>query len=192
MLDIGARDRRLATQLDLQKINYFTADVDTGYDYQIDLENGLSLPDCAFDYVVALDVLEHVEHIHTGFHELARITRKKLIIALPNMSTLFRRWLYLRYGHLGTKKFDLYPEHQGDRHRWLTVYPQINCFIADKAERTGFVIDSVIEEIEVGFYGKIGAIAAILVSWLIMLKLLPRSLFTGRCIYILVRRSTNC
>lgn len=133
LLDVGARDRRLAVRLDQQHLKYYSADLGEGCDYRIDLERGLPFPDSAFDYVVALDVLEHVEHIHQAFHELARITRRCLIIALPNLSALSRRWSFLWRGHLGTKKYDLYPEHQGDRHRWLTGYRQICAFISHHA-----------------------------------------------------------
>src|SRR6185503_12471077 len=73
LLDVGARDRGLAQHLDTRHLSYFSADVGEGHDFQIDLERPLDFPDARFDHVVALDVLEHVEHIHAAFHELARI-----------------------------------------------------------------------------------------------------------------------
>ncbi|MGB0384222.1 MAG: methyltransferase domain-containing protein [Ardenticatenaceae bacterium] len=192
LLDIGARDRRLAVELNSQKISYYSADLDRGHDFQVNLEAPLDLSDCAFDYVVALDVLEHLEHIHGAFHELARITSQKLIIALPNMGTLPRRWSYLWHGHLGTGKYDLYPEHQGDRHRWLTVYPQIKRFIESNAAQAGFMVEEVIEEIEVGVEGKVGAVIAKVGKWAIGRGLLPSGMLSGRSIYVLVRRSAKC
>jgi len=181
LLDVGARDRRLAAELD-QRLEYYSADVGEGHDYQLDLEQCLPLPDRMFDYVVALDVLEHVEHIHQAFHELARIARRGLIVGLPNVASLPRRWSFLRRGHLGTKKYDLYPEHQGDRHRWLTVYPQINAFVEANAARAGLTLEHVLEEIE-------GGRIARLPGYLVMRGgLLPAGVLTSRCIYVLTRR----
>ncbi|MCX7681260.1 MAG: methyltransferase domain-containing protein [Anaerolineae bacterium] len=182
LLDVGARDRHLAARLDQHRLEYHSADLGEGCDYRVNLEEGLEFPDGAFDYVVALDVLEHVEHIHRAFHELARITRRCLIIALPNLSALSRRWSFLWRGHLGTKKYDLYPEHQGDRHRWLTVYPQINAFVEENAARTGLVLEQVFEELQGRRVARVlGYVAA-------RSGLLPRGLLTERCIYVLVRR----
>jgi len=182
LLDVGARDRRLASELDRQRLRYYSADVSEGHDHQLDLEHPLPLPDRMFDYVVALDVLEHVEHIHQAFHELARITRRCLIIGLPNVASLPRRWSFLWHGHLGTRKYDLYPEHQGDRHRWLTVYPQINAFVEANAAGAGLIIEQVLEEIE-------GGRIARSLGYLVMRGgLLPAGVLTSRCIYVLTRR----
>lgn len=99
LLDIGARDRRLARELDPHRLRYYSAELSGGCDYQMDLEQELDLPDLAYDYVVALDVLEHIEHIYQTFRELARITRRCLIVSLPNMATLPRRWSFPWHGH---------------------------------------------------------------------------------------------
>jgi SAM-dependent methyltransferase len=182
LLDVGARDRRLAAELDPQRLAYHSADVGEGNDYQIDLEQALDFPDEAFDYVVALDVLEHVEHIHRAFHELARITRHCLIIGLPHLASLARRWSFLWRGHLGTKKYDLHPQHQGDRHRWFTIYPQINAFVEVNAPRAGLVLERTLEEIEGG------RITRLLGYLLARTGLIPSGLLIERCIYVLTRR----
>ena len=182
LLDIGARDRRLATELNQLRLKYYSADLSEGYDYQLDLEQKLDLPDGMFDYIVALDVLEHIEHIHQAFYELARITRRCLIIGLPNIAVLTQRWSFLMSGHLGTKKYDLLPEPQGDHHRWLTIYPQINTFIEINAPRAGLDLEQVVEEMEGGRLTRIlGYLAT-------RSGLLPAGWFTGRCIYVLTRR----
>jgi len=182
LLDVGARDRRLAAELDPERLRYYSADVSGGHDYRLDLEQKLDLPDQMFDYVVALDVLEHVEHIHQAFHELARITRRILVVGLPNMATLARRWSFFWLGHLNTKKYDLYPEHQGDRHRWLTVYPQINAFIEANGPRAGFDLERVVEQIEGGYVFRMMA------HLMGRAGLLPVGWVTDRCIYVLTRR----
>ena len=181
LLDVGARDRVLEKYLSSERIAYFSADVNAGHDFQFDLDQPIPLDDRDFDYVVALDVLEHVENIHQAFRELARITGKKLIIALPNMATLSKRWSYFLRGHLGTAKYDLLPEHQGDRHRWFTVYPQINSFVEKNCVVAGFSLVEVHEELEK--YPLVGRFFGMLarVGWL------PGGVLTDRCIYVLAR-----
>lgn len=181
LLDVGARDRILSRLLDLNAITYLSADLGSGHDYQINLEETLSLPELNFDYVVALDVLEHIEHIHRAFHELARLARKRFIIALPNVASLPRRWLFLWRGNLGTGKYDLLPEHQGDRHRWLTVYSEINAFVRVNAERAGFRLDAMIEEYEPG------RAVNRLARYTTALGLFRKGEWTERCIYVMTR-----
>lgn len=181
LLDVGARDRTLSRFLDPQALTYYSADLSPGYDYQLNLEEKVLLPDRSFDYVVALDVLEHVEHIHQAFHELARITHRCLIVALPNMATLPRRWSFLWHGNLSTGKYDLLPEHQGDRHRWLTVYPEINTFASVNAAQVGLNLGMVIEELESGRITRRIAFIATLLGFF------RNGLMTGRCIYVMIR-----
>jgi hypothetical protein len=182
LLDVGARDRLLESLINQPTISYYSADLDPGHDYCLNLEEKLPLADQSFDYVVALDVLEHVEHIHHAFHELARITRYCLIIALPNMATWPRRWSFLWRGNLGTGKYDLLPEHQGDRHRWLTLYPEINDFIQFNARQVGLYLDTIVEQPEAG---RIIHRIALLTG---MLGILRSGQLTGRCIYIMFRK----
>ncbi len=181
VLDVGARDCALRQYLKLDRLTYYSADLGPSHDYQLDLETHLALADQSFDYVIALDVLEHVEYIHQAFSELVRITRRRLIIALPSMSSLPRRWSFLRHGHLQTGKYDLLIEHQGDRHRWLTVYPQINAFVGVNAKKYGFKLDHIAEQIEGGpGLARPG-------RWVAAHGWLPAGWLTCRCIYALTR-----
>lgn len=181
LLDVGARDRRLARELESSHLRYYSADLGEGHDYQVDLEQPLPFRDRQFDHVVALDVLEHLEHIYRGFHDLARIAAKSLVVALPNLATLPRRIAFLLRGNLGTGKYDLAPDASGDRHRWLTVYPQINEFVCVNAREAGFGVARVVEELE---GGRIGARAGLAAA---RLSLLPAGWLTQRCIYLLRR-----
>ena len=90
LLDVGARDGVLRRCLP-EALEYRSADVASGCDVVVDLERHLRFEDGSFDYVVALDVLEHVNNFHTAFHELLRIARRGVIIALPNMAFLPHR-----------------------------------------------------------------------------------------------------
>jgi hypothetical protein len=181
LLDVGARDRYLSKQLDPKQISYFSADMSSGHDYQVNLEQPLPFKDREFDHVVALDVLEHVENIHRAFADLARLASKDFIVALPNLAALPRRFSFLFGGHLMTKKYDLLPDHQGDRHRWFTVYSQINRFVEEGAAKSGMRVDRIVEEIDGNRWFRVGGWA------LAKTGLMPRGLLTGRCIYFLTR-----
>lgn len=176
LLEAGARDRALARYLDAGRIAYRSADLEGKHDFIVNLEERLPMEDKSFDFVAALDVLEHVENIHGAFAELARITGKKMIISLPNMGALGQRWSFFARGRLRTQKYDLPPEHPGDRHRWLTVRGQTDAFVAAAAAGAGMRLDAVVEEIE---GNRLAYMAA---------KIFGNGLFTARCVYALSRR----
>jgi len=134
LVDVGARDRVLRQYLAGSQLEYFSTDLGPGHDFTWDLERPLPAADQAFDVVVALDVLEHVEGLHQALQELLRIARRKVFISLPNMTELTFRLHFLRYGQLSAK-YALLPDHQGDRHRWLTSYRQIGACVRGIAAR---------------------------------------------------------
>ena len=135
LVDVGARDRILKEYVH-SGLNYLSSDIVPDHDLQWDLEEPINVPDNAYDIVVALDVLEHLEHIHQAYLEVLRIARQKLFVSLPNMTCLSLRLQFFRTGHLGGK-YDLLPEYQGDRHRWVTSYLQICAFIHYHAQAAG-------------------------------------------------------
>ncbi len=154
LLDIGARDQILKQYLPAAaQAEYHAADASDGCEFKLDLEKPLQFTDGQFETVVALDVLEHVETMHVAFAELVRITQKRLIIALPSISTLRRRLSFLFQANLATTKYDLYPFHQGDRHRWLTTYDQIKYFYGMMAAQHGLTWEISAEELEHAFIG---------------------------------------
>jgi hypothetical protein len=181
LLDVGARDGVLRRSIAGDGLVFRTADLTPGCDVVVDLERGLAFEDGAFDYTVALDVLEHIEHIHAAFCELARVTRRQLLLGLPNFASLARRVRFLAKGHLGTDKYDLLPQHQGDRHRWLTTHAHALHFVASNAEANGFAVTRVIGEVEGArpWTRALGRAAAVV---------LPPGLVVGRDIVLLSRR----
>ena len=149
LLDVGARDRLLASYLRGSSLRYFSADMSEGHDYAIDLEAPIPVEDGTFDVVVCLDVLEHVEAIHAAFSELARITSDRLIVSLPNIAVLRTRLRFLFRGTLGGK-YDFGTEHQGDRHRWVTTHKSITAFASALAARNGLTIETEVSELAHG------------------------------------------
>lgn len=180
-LDIGARNKVLSNYLDLRKIVYRTADVCGEHDHLIDLERPLDLPDRTFDYVTALDVIEHVNDIHRAFSELLRITGDRAIISLPNLASYSNRIRFLFSGRLTTDKYNLPADPVVDRHRWLTTHADIIPFMERNAERYGFRVEKFILETEGGRVGRI-------VSWFMLRCGLPlEGLLCSRVIAILDR-----
>ena len=182
LLDVGARSKGLGALVESSRLSYFSADVAPGHDFQVDLEKPLPFEDASFDHVVALDVLEHVEKIHAAFRELSRVCRETFLLSLPNMASLPRRLSFLASGSLRTGKYDLLPYHQGDRHRWLTVYAQINRFVTENAAACGMRVERMVEETD-------GNLPLRLTGWALGTARLPlRGWMTGRCLYLLSRR----
>ncbi len=132
LLDIGCRDMILKKKL-RGKFNYKGLDYISDKDKDLDfinhnLENGLpeSLNDV--DIIVALDVLEHIENIHEIYNQLFRVTKKKVIIALPNMAYYKFRINFLFKGVL-SGKYIFSKKKVLDRHRWIPNYNTITEFI---------------------------------------------------------------
>jgi SAM-dependent methyltransferase len=93
----------------------------------------------AFDAVAALDVLEHCDDLRGAFGECARVTRRLLLVSLPNMAHLLFRLRFARTGRL-SGKYDLGDARQADRHRWVTPLAQADRLMAQLAEEAGFAL----------------------------------------------------
>jgi hypothetical protein len=188
LLDVGARDAVLRALLAASQLDYESADLAPGpHDHRIDLEAPLPFADRAYDWVVALDVLEHVDHIHAATAELLRIAARGCVVSLPNLASWPHRVRFLRSGRLSTSKYELPSEPPADRHRWLVHLGDADRFVAAAAERAGFAIEARVLECE--GRGRAGRLA----SWS-MLR--PRrdplaSVFAARAVYRLVRRIPN-
>jgi hypothetical protein len=186
LLDVGARDRRLSDLLG-PTLEYYSADIMGRHDYVVDLERPLPLPDRAFDFVVALDVLEHVEAIQSAFDELARITNRRMFIALPNIGSARHRLAFLIHGRLATGKYDLGEQHPGDRHRWLTVYNQIDRFVEERAQANRMSVRAAIDEVDCGRGGFAGRLSGALALHLANAGLISSEWMTSRTIFELDR-----
>ncbi len=142
LLDAGARDRILSQYLPAT-LQYFSSDMGDGHDYQWNMEQPAPFADGQFDYVIGMEVLEHVESIQAALMELIRIARREVIITLPNMSSLTFRLTFMFTGRL-SGKYDLGMVHPGDRHRWLTNYDQGLTMVNDIAQQNGCYVETII------------------------------------------------
>lgn len=135
ILDVGADECSLKQHLD-EDASYWGIGLGGHPDQEADLEQGeIPFPDNSFDCVLCLDVLEHLDNIHGVFDELCRVTRRYVIIALPNsLRSLYRGLCFGDYrpGRL-TKQYGLPLEPPQDRHKWFFTYEEAEKFVIYRA-----------------------------------------------------------
>ena len=84
VLDVGCDEAHLKDLL--PNLSYTGIDVAGKPDICINLEKIDKLPfaDKSFDCVLCSDVLEHIDNLHQIFYELLRVSKRYVIISLPN------------------------------------------------------------------------------------------------------------
>ena len=141
ILDVGADECYLKKHLD-EHSDYWG--IGRGeVDQMVDLECGkLPFKDNDFDTVLCLDVLEHIENIHHIFDELCRVSRRYVIVSLPNSFSAF--WSYLRFGDYSPgvpiKFHGIPPEPPEDRHKWFFSHEDAVRFVRNRAEKNNMRI----------------------------------------------------
>jgi len=107
-------------------------------DVYVNLERGyIPFKNDMFDCVLCLDVLEHVENIHDVFDELCRISRKYVIISLPNPWKGF--YSVLGHGNYDSKRslkyYNLPKDKPDDRHKWFFSPNEAKEFVHYRASK---------------------------------------------------------
>ncbi|MCU0490239.1 MAG: class I SAM-dependent methyltransferase [Chloroflexaceae bacterium] len=95
----------------------------------------LPFPDKRFDLVVSMEVLEHLENPHLGLQELCRVSRRWLLLSVPN-EPFFRGANFLRaknvrawgndpghVNHWSSQAFLRFVSTQCRVHTWRTSFP---------------------------------------------------------------------
>jgi SAM-dependent methyltransferase len=131
LLDVGCRGCELQKYVK-GSVRYSGVDLiqngEKNVDHVLDVEKGLPFGDGSYDIVVALDLIEHLNDLQGGLEEMLRVARKTMVVMVPNLAYVtFRRVFFLSgsFSRL-TDKFDLTYGMGTDRHRWLTVLPQVD------------------------------------------------------------------
>lgn len=135
LLDVGCRGGVLRRYLP-PEIDYFGCDLEPGEHVRYVGDVQSVKFDRTFDCVVALDVLEHVDQLHTLFDKLSALATKLLVVSLPNCYDLKSRVRFGIRGRLGGK-YDFGPQCSVDRHRWVMGYSEIRRFYLAKAHEQG-------------------------------------------------------
>lgn len=137
VLDVGCRSRELETALSEFPVSYVGMDIDESGDIHGDVGSGIPLEDGEVDVVVALDVLEHADDIHHAFDELCRVSRRNVVISLPNCYEIAARIKYLR-GRPISGKYGLPVDKPGDRHRWVFGFLEAQKFVSCRGAKNNW------------------------------------------------------
>lgn len=137
ILDVGADACYLKEHLG-PGIDYCGIGLGDQVDQVVDLEkHDLPFPDKSFSSVICLDVLEHVDNIHSVFDEVCRVSERYVIVSLPNawldFYNMLRRGEY-RPGQ-PMKFYGLPVEPPPDRHKWFFSPEEAERFVRYRAEK---------------------------------------------------------
>lgn len=131
LLDVGCRTCDLKPYLDpafrYEGVDLFQNKCGT-VDHVHDVSTGLPFEDKSFDFVVALDLLEHLDDLKHGLDEFSRVAKGAVFVMLPNMANIFFRLRFLAKGRF-SGKYDLTYGYGKDRHRWLTTTEQCDSYM---------------------------------------------------------------
>ena len=132
ILDIGCREMILREYLqgnfNYLGLDYISSKSSDPNFINHNLEEGLPSNLNYIDTIVALDVLEHIEKIHDVYKDFFNITKKTVVVALPNMAYYKFRINFLIRGVL-SGKYIFSEKKILDRHRWIPNYQSIDNFI---------------------------------------------------------------
>jgi SAM-dependent methyltransferase len=135
VLDVGCDVAALGGLL--PEAEYVGLDVVGDPDVRLDLEHADSLPfaDASFDCVVCLDALEHLDNLHRVFDELIRVTRRHVVLSLPNNWANARRPVGRGKGSIG--HYGLPVEPPADRHKWFFGLGEAADFVRERSRQAG-------------------------------------------------------
>ena len=140
VLDVGADECHLREHLPPES-GYVGVGLGGHPDQRVDLERErLPFDADAFDTVLCLDVLEHIENPQQTFDELCRVASGHVVVALPNPWRAF--WRNLGRGRWeasgGLKFYGLPADKPEDRHKWFFSLGEAEAFIRQRAEANGW------------------------------------------------------
>jgi SAM-dependent methyltransferase len=138
VLDIGCASATLRSlRPDLE---YIGVDMSDEADLRIDLEAIEHLPfdERSFEAVVCCDVLEHLDNLHQIFAEVVRVSKRYVIVSLPNCWAAARRPIARGKGGVG--HYGLPPSPPPDRHKWFFSLTEAHEFAVAMAAQHGLAI----------------------------------------------------
>lgn len=125
ILDIGCRDCYL-NELLTQELEYLGCDIFQNQKGSVDVVGDfqdIHFTD-QYDFVTALDVVEHVDDPYALIEKIFKTSKKYVIITLPNIFNYSKKYDFIFNNSLGGK-YNFYTENKLDRHRWVMNYEQI-------------------------------------------------------------------
>lgn len=142
VLDLGCDKAPLRSLV--PSIRYTGIDVDGNPDIRLDIEHIDRLPfdDAAFDCVLCIHVLEHLDNLYRIFGELLRVAHRHVLIGLPNCWRGARR--PLAHGEGGFRHYGLPSSEPTDRHKWFFSLSQATDFLQGKAVEKALQVEELL------------------------------------------------
>jgi len=139
ILDVGC-DEGYLRELLSKDVKYIGIDLGGKPDFVINLEIDKlnKFDDKSFHTVLCLDVLEHLNNLHDVFDDICRVSKKYVIISLPNSWHLFKYSLIS--GKKEYKGWGLPLNNPIDRHKWFFNYEEALNFIRERGKMNNFLI----------------------------------------------------
>lgn len=139
VLDVGCYEAPLREIL--PHAAYTGIDISGKPDITLDLEKIDCLPfvDHSFSCVLCIDVLEHIDNLHTIFNELVRVSQHYIIISLPNCWHGAR--IRVGKGQGSIMHYGLPVVKPLDRHKWFFSFTEARNFIVTKADELNLTIE---------------------------------------------------
>ena len=139
VLDVGCSENTLKSYLP-ENIKYVGIDISGKPDFIVNLEEDKlkMFEDQSFYIVVCTDVLEHLDNIHEIFDDLCRVSKKYIIVSLPNNWIQFK--FSLMSGMAEHKFYGLPVDSPEDRHKWVFNHDQALNFLKLRGRKNNFKI----------------------------------------------------
>lgn len=145
ILDIGC-DKAVLKSL-LKDIDYIGVDIGGTPDIKLNLDKTERLPfdNSEFDAIVCSDVLEHLDNLHLMFAEIVRVSKKYIIISLPNNWANARKPIEKGIGSFS--HYGLPPIPPLDRHKWFFSLSEAISFLKEQENLYPLsIIEAVVNE----------------------------------------------
>lgn len=194
ILDVGADACYLKEHLTLDT-DYCGIGLGDRVDRIVNLEKEtIPFPDRSFDCVLCLDVLEHVDNIHAVFDDVCRVSRKFVVISLPNAWLDFYNMLRSGDYRPGQpmKFYGLPVEPPPDRHKWFFSADEAKAFVVHRAAKNSMrIVQMEHEAWEIEGYGWKGMVRTWARNFLLRPTLRVENLYAGTLWAVLEKESNE-
>ena len=138
VLDVGCFEAPLRNLLD--GVEYTGIDLSGDPDIKLDLERCSELPFPAntFVCVLCIEVLEHLDNLHAVFGEIVRVSKRYVIVSLPNCWRDARSPIARGKGSFAHYGLPLEPP--PERHKWFFGFSEARRFLDHQASRHNLTI----------------------------------------------------
>lgn len=110
-------------------------------DKKVDLEKeGLSsFSDNSYDMIICTEVLEHIDNLYEVLEDIKRVSKKYILISLPNCSDMWKVLRIVLFSDTG-KFYGLPEKKPSDRHKWFFSWKELDRFFASYCQKNNLSI----------------------------------------------------